>query len=116
MAAVNVPVIQGVAGGTPIPVDTGAGGSATGTITSVASSITDVTILAANVLRLGGSVFNESTAILYLACANVTSSATVYTVQIPPNGYFEIPFGYVGVLKGIWAAANGFARITQYTA
>ena len=116
MPAANVPVIQGVAGGTPLPVDTGAGGSATGSTTSVASSATDVTILALNSTRLGAAVFNDSTAILYLLVAAGTSSTTNYTVQLPPNAYYEVPAGYVGVLKGLWASAVGSARCTEWTA
>jgi hypothetical protein len=29
------------------------------------------------------------------------------------NGYYEVPFGYVGAIDGIWASANGNARITE---
>jgi hypothetical protein len=89
--------------------------SATGTQSSVASSATDVTILAANTARLGASVFNDSTAVLYLLSGAGTSSATVYTVQVPSGGYYEVPFGYTGILKGLWAAANGSVRVTEFT-
>lgn len=89
--------------------------SGTGTESNVASSASDVTILAANSNRLGASVFNDSTAILYLLNANATSSATNYSTQIQPNGYYEVPFNYTGVLKGIWASANGNARVMEYT-
>jgi len=47
----------------------------TGTITTVASSASDVSILASNASRKGAAVFNDSTAILYLANANTTSSS-----------------------------------------
>lgn len=93
--------------------------SATGTQTSVTSSGSDGTILAANANRLGGTIFNDSTQILYLLLANATSSATNYTVQVPPAtyyGYFELPFGYTGIVKGIWASANGNARVMEFTA
>lgn len=89
----------------------------TGTQSIVASSATDVTILASNAARLGGSVYNDSaSATLYLLLANATSSTTVYSTQLPPNAYFEIPFGYTQVLKGIWSAAVGNARVMEYTA
>lgn len=95
----------------------GSGGrSSTGTQTSVSSSATDVTVLASNSLRLGGSVYNDSTVTLYVLCASGTSSTSLYTVQIAPNSYFEIPFNYTGVLKGLWASATGNARVTEYTA
>lgn len=88
----------------------------TGTITSVNDTNADTTILASNASRKGASVYNESTEILYLALANTTASATAYTVQIAPGGYYEVPANYTGVLKGIWAAdASGAARVTEWT-
>lgn len=88
--------------------------STTGTTSSVASSAVDVTLLASNVLRKGATIFNESTQVLYVKLGSV-SSLTSYTTQIPPNGYYEVPYWYVGEIDGIWAAANGNARITELT-
>lgn len=94
-------------------------GPTTGTQSIVASSATDVTILASNANRLGAMIFNDSTQILYLLVGSGTSSATVYTVQIPASGYYELPetkYGhYTGILKGLWASANGNARVTELT-
>lgn len=92
---------------------------ATGTITSVNDTNSDVTILAANANRKGATVFNDSTALLYLALASVTASATNYSVQVPAGGYFELPTCdggvYTGVIKGIWASdASGAARVTEF--
>lgn len=101
VAASSIPVVQATC--------------ATGTQSIVASSATDVTVLASNAARRGGAVFNDSTQILFLLLSNTTSSATVYTVQLASNGYYEIPFGYTGVLRGIWASANGNARVTELT-
>lgn len=89
--------------------------SSTGTESNVASSATDVTILAANASRKGATIFNDSTAVLYILNAVGTSSVTNYTVQLQPLGYYEMPFGYIGVVKGFWASANGFARVTEST-
>jgi len=94
-------------------------GSATaptvGTQTSVASSASDTTILASNTLRKGAFIYNDSTSILYLLVASGTSSTTNYTVQIVSGGSLSIRVGeYTGVIKGIWASANGFARVTEY--
>lgn len=91
--------------------------SSTGTQSSVASSATDVTILASNTSRLNAVIFNDSTQILYLLVAAGTSSTSVYTVQVQPNGYFELmpTYMYTGVIKGLWASANGNARVTEYT-
>jgi hypothetical protein len=89
--------------------------SATGTASTVASSATSVTILAANANRLGASVFNDSTQVLYLLLGSATASATVYSVQLLPGAYYEVPANYTGQLTGIWAAANGNARVTELT-
>ena len=82
------------------------------TLTNVASSASNVTLIAANAnLRLL-TVFNDSTAILYLKYG-ATASTTSYTVRIAAGGYFEMPQPiYTGVIDGIWASANGSARIT----
>lgn len=92
---------------------------ATGTQTSVASSASDGTILAANGNRKGMTLFNDSTQTLYLLLASGTSSNSNYSVQILTNTYYELPQmqggPYVGVIKGIWASANGNARITEFT-
>jgi len=85
-------------------------------VTSIAASAQagGVQLLAANQARLGMYVFNDSTAALYLAYAQ-TATASAYTVQISPGGFFEMPPNpvYIGVIFGIWAAANGSARITE---
>lgn len=88
----------------------------TGTQSNVASSASDVTILASNASRLGATIYNDSTQILYLLLSNATSSTTVYTVQMATLTYYEVPFGYSGTIKGIWASANGSARVTEITA
>lgn len=88
--------------------------SSTGAGTSVASSVTVQTILAANDARVGATVYNESTAVLYLALF-AGATLTAYTVQVPANSYREIPFGYTGIITGLWFAANGSARVTELT-
>jgi hypothetical protein len=92
----------------------------TGAITSVNDTNADATILASNANRKGAVFFNDSTALLYLALANVTASATVYTVQVPAGGHYELPVNqggvYTGVVKGIWASdASGAVRVTELT-
>lgn len=129
----NVPAMLGTNAGVAVPLAVDSSGnlvlsgvtigdvlikpSTTGTETNVASSATDVTILAANTARLGASVYNDSTQILYLLLAAGTSSATNYTVQMPPNSFFELsgPSVYNGIIKGLWAAVNGNARVTENT-
>lgn len=83
------------------------------TLSNVTSSATVVTLVAANTSRKDLLIFNESTAVLYVKFGSVASTSS-YTVQLPANGYFEITKPvYQGIVTGIWAAANGFARITE---
>lgn len=108
-----------ITGANPLPVTIGAGTATTGTMSSVAGSASAVTILAANAARKGATVVNDSTAILYLGLSATTPTASLYTVALQPAGtvgaYYEVPFGYEGILRGIWASATGNARVTEFT-
>lgn len=95
--------------------------SSTATKASVAGSASSVTILAANTARRGATITNDSTAILYLDLTGGTASTTSYTVQLAGSttsgvSYFEVPFGYTGLITGIWASATGNARVTEFVA
>jgi len=87
----------------------------TGATTSVASSATNVTLLAANTARKAASIYNDSTQVLYIKYG-ATASTTSYKTQIAAGAYFEFPQPcYAGIVDGIWAAANGNARISEET-
>ena len=90
--------------------------STTGTPTSVAASASSVTLLAANTARKGASVYNDSTAIMFLTL-NATTTASLYTTQVPPNTLYEVPVTpvYTGAISALWASATGNARITEMT-
>ncbi len=87
----------------------------TPTTANVASSATNVTLLASAIGRLGATFFNDSTQILYLKFG-ATASATSYTVQLLANDYYELPgpHMYNGIIDGIWASANGNCRVTSW--
>ncbi len=87
----------------------------TGTESNVASSASAVTLLAANSARLGAVVFNDSSAVCYVILSATTPTVSVYTVQVQPGGYYELPFAYSGIIQGIWASASGNARVTEFT-
>lgn len=94
-------------------------GPSTGAVTSIASTVTDTAIVSGNPARKGLMVVNSSTASLRLLFNGGVTSATNYSVIIGPNGYYELPLHkggvYTGVVKGNWTAANGFARVTEFT-
>lgn len=117
----GVASVQGVSGGQPVPVSgtvtANTQKSTASTPSGVASSATDVTVLASNANRLGASFYNSSTATLYLnegAAASIASGG--YVVAIPPGGYYEMPMPiYSGSIHGIWSAANGFVNVKENT-
>lgn len=81
---------------------------------SVASSATNTTLLTANLTRIGATVFNDSSAILYLKLGS-TASLSDFTLKVFPGSYYEVPFGFTGQIDGFWASVNGFARIGELT-
>lgn len=89
--------------------------AATPTQSSVPGSASNVSLLAANAARLGATIFNDSSALLYVKLG-VTASTSSYTVQMVAGSYYELPYDYTGAVDGIWASATGNARITELAA
>ena len=87
---------------------------AAATLSRVASSASSVSLLAANPLRKGVAIYNESTAVLYVHLAASAATATNYWLPMAANSYAKLPFRYVGEIRGIWAAANGFAMVSEF--
>jgi hypothetical protein len=81
--------------------------------TTVAASITSVAVLASNATRKGASIWNASTATLYLDL-DAVATVTDYAARLDPNGYYEVPYGYTGAIAGIWTAANGNALVREF--
>lgn len=80
---------------------------------SVNSSATNVNLFAAANAN-ARAIYNDSTAVLYVKFG-ATASTTSYTVQIAAGGYYEFPQPvYCGQVDGIWASANGAARLTSW--
>ena len=83
------------------------------TPTSVSSLATTQTLIAANVNRRSLTIFNNSTAILYVG---FRASATQVGAKVPigAGGFYEMPSPiYTGIISGIWASANGNASIYE---
>jgi hypothetical protein len=88
--------------------------SQSATLANVASSASSVTVFAASGTVKARTVFNDSTAVLYLKFG-ATASTSSYTVQMAAGAYYEFPQPvYGGLVDGIWAAANGNARVTSW--
>lgn len=84
-------------------------------LANVASSAASVTLFAANGRASGRFVFNDSTAILYIKFGSAAASTTSHTIAVAAGAYFTFPSPvYGGPVTAIWAAANGFARTTEW--
>lgn len=86
--------------------------STSATVTPVSSSATVVTLQAANGARRGLTVYNSSNKSLYLKLGSAAALDS-FTVRMTPQGYFEVPGNYTGIVTGIWDSANGFAYVTE---
>lgn len=87
---------------------------ASATLANVSSSATNVTLFNSASDANGRCVYNDSTAVLYVKFGS-TASTTSYTVQIAAGGFYEFPQPvYAGQVDGIWASANGAARVTSW--
>ena len=89
--------------------------SSSATLANVASSATTVTVLAANAKRKSVIIMNDSTQILYLKFG-ATASTSSFTYKLAGGETLEIPGAgviYTGIIDGIWASANGNARVTE---
>jgi hypothetical protein len=83
-------------------------------LANVSGSASSVTLFAKNTDAQARAVYNDSTATLYLKFG-ATASTTSYTVQLAAGAYYEFPQPlYTGVVDGIWSAAAGAARTTEW--
>jgi len=84
-------------------------------LSSVSGVTTSTTVLAANVARIGATIFSTSSAVLFLRIGGGTASNTTYSVQLAASGYYELPTHFTGDVTGAWASATGGALVTEYT-
>lgn len=86
----------------------------TATVAEVDSSATVVTLAAANRSRRNCNIYNESSAILYVKLG-AAATTDDFTFKLAANT--NLPYvlqGYTGIITGIWASANGSARVSQW--
>jgi len=88
---------------------------------SIASSIVSTIILSANNNRQTAIIINDSTSILHIILHNRDASLSDYSIVLAPIANNIPSFviikkdDYKGEIRGIWATANGFARVTEIT-
>lgn len=86
-------------------------------ITAIQDSASPTVILAANAARKGGVIFNTASTLLYLALSEDDEPSTMlFSYRLGQNGFIEIPFGYTGMIQGMWAtdANDGAAMVTEF--
>lgn len=82
--------------------------------TTVVGTNINTTLAAANSTRLGLTIYNDSDEPLFLKLG-ANASQTSFTIVMESYSYYEIPFGYAGIVDGVWASAIGNARVTELT-
>ena len=88
-------------------------GAASASPTSKARSNASQTFLALNANRKGATIYNDSSALLYVKFGAVATTSD-FTVRLATQSYYEVPFNYPGRIDGIWASAGtGAALITE---
>lgn len=84
-------------------------------VTAVASSVTVVTLAAANTDRRTLSIYNDGKNPLFVKLGTA-ATLTDFTVMIDKQEYYELPSPiYTGEITGIWSAVDGSARVTEGT-
>lgn len=93
--------------------------ASSGTTTSIASSTNSQSFLGTTGGRCGGTIANNSTAVLYVLLGSGTASSSNFSVALVGNtngiSYYELPFNYIGPVQGAWATAQGVAQVTELT-
>jgi hypothetical protein len=88
--------------------------AAAATSTTVAAATVTTAIVAANANRKGLTIFNNSTARLYLD-HDASVSATDFAVLLEAGGFYEVPREYAPLaMSGIWTAVNGNCLVREF--
>jgi hypothetical protein len=86
--------------------------SSTSATPTTFSSTTYATISASNASRKGLTIFSEGSGLLYVTLGTSTTTTSLYTIRLAAGDYYEVPFGYTGLVGGLFGTA-GTARVTE---
>lgn len=86
------------------------------TRSQVNDTAADALLLAANGTRKGATIVNTSSANLFVGLGTTTVTALNFTVRLVQHSYYELPYNFVGQVRGIWASdpGDGTAVITEF--
>lgn len=82
--------------------------------TTVPSSTDSTILLAANNNRIGAIIYNNSLSDLYVDLDGTVSTDNFAFKLAAEGGYYQIPYGYIGIVSGIWDTANGSAMVREF--
>ena len=85
-----------------------------GLTVEVQSAVSGIVLLAANTNRKGVTIFNDSTARLFVN-VNATYNAALYAFAIEPGATYNMDERYSGEIMGQWSLVNGRALVTEFT-
>lgn len=85
-------------------------------VSSAAATVTSFTMLPLRPTRRGATFWKEGTNTCYLSLGSVASTSQ-YTVRLSNNGYYELPFNYIGPVSVIFsnATAGNSILVTEIT-
>jgi hypothetical protein len=84
-------------------------------VTKIASSTDSQMLLALNEKRKMATIYNNSTAYLYLKYGE-GASLDSFSIRLIAGDYLELPPPcYLGRIDGVWADADGSAMVTEIT-
>lgn len=85
-------------------------------LANIASDIISTTFLNQNSARSGAVIVNDSTANLFINFGD-DASLTSFIYKLTAGERLQITSAMLwqGKVNGIWDAANGFARVTEFT-
>lgn len=84
------------------------------TLANVSGAASSTVLFAATGNARGRTIWNDSSAILYVKFG-ATATSTSCTLKLIADAFYEFPQPvYSGVVEGIWASATGAARVTSW--
>lgn len=88
--------------------------SATASVYAVLSSVTSVSILSANIARRGATLYNNAGTTVFVELGTPVSTS-VFTVKMVDQSYYEVPYGWTGVVAGISTSNAGVITVSELT-
>lgn len=81
----------------------------------VTAATSPTVILSGSAQRVHASIFNHSSASLYIRFDDNNASVNDFDVKLSSGSYFELPKPvYQGIVRGVWDGANGFAMTVDF--